>query len=109
MSRTTARLNVGPTQSRDYRSWAGEAWLVSIPLGAPRSAHPGGEGNESHQGYFQTLTPTVRPVPVSILGVAVTTHHLVLLLSEFSPHFHLSGIKKRQFLSGYGKAECPRA
>lgn len=38
--------------------------------------HPEERVMNHTQGYFQTLTPTVGPVPTPTLGVAVPTHHL---------------------------------
>lgn len=108
MSRTTVRLNVGRSGANSELGTP-EVGLEKPGLSLSHLEDPGLPTQEEKVMYFQTLAPTVRPVHGSILGVAVTTHHLVLLLSEFSPRLHLPAIKERQFLSGYVKTECPRA
>lgn len=109
VSRTEARLKVersGANAEPEVpevwhpRGWAGGPWLVSVPLHLEHPSLPPWEERVMNhtQGYFQTLTPTVGPVPTPTLGVAVPTHCLsVLLLSEFSPHFHPPGMKERHF------------
>lgn len=108
MSRTAARFKVGRSGANSEPGTP-EVGLENLAFSVPLGAHLGGEGDESHPGLFSN--------PDSYCGTCCRPHSegcslhppSFLLLSEFPPHFHLPRIKERQFLSGGGKADSPRA
>lgn len=62
------------------------------------------------QGYFQTLTATVGPVPIPTLGVAVATHHLSYCFLNFPFTFiFLEWRTDNSCLRFTGQAASPRA
>lgn len=86
---------MGPTRSLGLQRLGAPrlGWraLASLqPTQSTQVSQLGWRGLMNHtQGYFQTLTPTMGPVPASTLGVAISTHHLSYCSLNYIPTFIL--------------------